>query len=289
MAPKSKSVAKADPPPPAKKSRKAAEPPPAAPPAKKGKKETAAKVVESKGKKFTKAKKEVPPPPPATAMEIFGAEMQELQKKTGKKALILGTLDQMDEEEGEDEEEEENEEGEEGEDEDEDEDNDLYEKEATIEELRALPRILISEAQEKIIDDVNEAMSLIGRDGPEDPFRMTNTSDAADAIALIEDTVKQASKVLKASPQEAFAYNLGLTMSCIADDFWLCDNDDPNACNKALKAMRSLWTKLFKLKPEALGITADEVEIVKKVIEKCARSVKEIAEGISGNEDLYTF
>jgi hypothetical protein len=256
--------------------RKAADPPPEAPPVKKGK--AAKKEV---------AKEE----PPKSAMELFGEEVKEREKERGKKALILGSLDETVEDNEEEEEEEgDDEDDDDGEDDEgEDDHDDLYEKEATIEELRALPIVYLSEEQMVLIDAVQDEMSLIGRDGPDDPFRMTNTADAVAAISFIEETVKKATKSLKGSPATSFAHTLGLTMIIIADDFWLCDNDDPAACNKVLKSIRGLWIKLLKLTPAELGITADEVNIIKKLIEKCARCVKEIAEGISGDENLYVF
>ena len=217
MAPKSKS--KTIPPPSkeetaplVKKGRKAADPPPEAPPAKKGR-NTKKEVV----------KKEVA----KTAMELFGEEIAAKEQERGKKALVLGSLaddeDEEEEDEGEDEGEEE-EEGEEGEDDDGDE---LYEKEATIEELRALPVLFLSEEQMKIVDSCTDEMSLIGRDGPDDTFMLTNTSEAAAAMALIEKTEKKANKSINSSPSTAFSYALGLTMVSIADDFWMVDNDDP--------------------------------------------------------------
>lgn len=275
MAPKSKSktapiaMAPKEAAPVAKKGRKAADPPPEAPPAKKGR---ASKKDESKED----------PPKAKSAMELFQEEIQTKENAMGKKALILGTI-------AEDNESEEDEDGEDDEGEEEEDEDALYEKEATIEELRALPVIYLSEDQMKIVDACTEEMSLIGRDGPDDPFRMTNTSDAADAIALIGRTEKKATKALKSSPSTAFAYNLGLTMIAIADDFWLYDNDDPASCNKVLKLIRALWTKLLKLKPSELGITAEEVGTVKKLIDTCVRCVKEIGEGISGDENLYVF
>lgn len=195
-----------------------------------------------------------------SVFEVFDAELKVKAEELGKTCIVLNGWSPPEENED-------------------DEDEDYQEREEpqpTLEELRALPKIFILPQASAAMEEVGKELGAVGCDGPDDPFRMTNTASSYDGHDIITKHLKDFDKMMRQKAyKDAFCKLLGITLASAHDDFWYMDTDVPEDVEKIMKKLTAAWGKVWARPDEELGgVSEQERQLIRDKFKEMKDEVK---------------
>ncbi|GAB4818630.1 hypothetical protein N2152v2_005676 [Parachlorella kessleri] len=138
------------------------------------------------------------------------------------------------------------------------------EDQPTLAQLRAVPVVVCPKPAAASYAALMGELEMVGRDGPDDPIRMLNTSSSYEGHEILTRYRKAVDKLLyKKDWPEAFTQAVVLLKAAKEEEFWYMDTDDPEAVGAIVEKMDHQWGKLFTRTDEELGgVSQDDRQAV---------------------------